>query len=105
MLNLLSFLQSHYNMLVRQRVEVDYVPLYPQLGLTIWSPLAGGRLTEKTNRAKVKSRGGDEVSETVTALSQVLCSNVAARATVVSRIRMRRFCRGTEAYGCCEDCI
>jgi hypothetical protein len=30
------FDQSHYNMLVRDQVEVGYQPLYPQLGLTIW---------------------------------------------------------------------
>ena len=41
------FDQSQYSMVERSRVEVEYTPLYPQLGLTIWSPLGGGVLTGK----------------------------------------------------------
>lgn len=42
--------QPEYNMFNRQKVEVDYLPIY-QLGLgtTIWSPLASGLLTGKYN--------------------------------------------------------
>ncbi|MBW2525541.1 MAG: aldo/keto reductase [Deltaproteobacteria bacterium] len=43
--------QPQYNMLVRERVEVEYAPLYERTGLgtTIWSPLASGLLTGKYN--------------------------------------------------------
>jgi len=37
------------NMFHRQRVEREYVPLYPGLGTTVWSPLAGGLLSGKTS--------------------------------------------------------
>lgn len=41
--------QPQYNMLHRQRFEVEYSPLYEKwgLGTTIWSPLASGFLTGK----------------------------------------------------------
>lgn len=41
--------QPQYNMLHRQRFEVEYKDLYSQIGLgtTIWSPLASGLLTGK----------------------------------------------------------
>ena len=41
--------QPQYNMLHRDRVEVEYLPLYRDIGLgtTIWSPLASGLLTGK----------------------------------------------------------
>jgi len=43
--------QPQYNMLVRDRVESEYAPLYDRFGLgtTIWSPLASGILTGKYN--------------------------------------------------------
>jgi len=43
--------QPEYNMLVRNRVEKEYAPLYERYGLgtTIWSPLASGILTGKYN--------------------------------------------------------
>ena len=43
--------QPQYNMLCRDRVEVEYAPLYKEIGLgtTIWSPLASGVLTGKYN--------------------------------------------------------
>lgn len=47
-----QFEQPQYNLLERQRVEVEYHPLYAQpykLGTTIWSPLASGVLTGKYN--------------------------------------------------------
>lgn len=44
-----SMEQPQYNMLVREKVEKDYAPLYGNqgLGTTIWSPLASGILTGK----------------------------------------------------------
>ena len=44
--------QPQYNMFHRQRVEVEYEPLYREIGLgtTIWSPLASGLLTGKYNQ-------------------------------------------------------
>ncbi|MBS0431996.1 MAG: aldo/keto reductase [Proteobacteria bacterium] len=44
--------QPQYNLLHRERVEVEYAPLYREfgLGLTIWSPLASGVLTGKYAR-------------------------------------------------------
>ena len=43
--------QPQYNMLHRETVEVEYKPLYRELGYgtTIWSPLASGILTGKYN--------------------------------------------------------
>lgn len=43
--------QPQYNMLHRERFEVEYARLYSQIGLgtTIWSPLASGLLTGKYN--------------------------------------------------------
>lgn len=47
-----SMEQPQYNMLHRERFEVEYAPLYEQLGYgtTIWSPLASGVLTGKYNQ-------------------------------------------------------
>ena len=41
--------QPEYNLFARKRVEVEYAPLYEELGLgtTTWSPLASGVLTGK----------------------------------------------------------
>jgi len=43
--------QPQYNMFYRERVEVEYAPVYENYGLgtTIWSPLASGFLTGKYN--------------------------------------------------------
>ncbi len=43
--------QPQYNMLVRDRVEKEYLPLYEKLGYgtTIWSPLCSGLLSGKYN--------------------------------------------------------
>jgi len=43
--------QPQYNLLHRERVELEYAPLYRELGLgtTVWSPLASGLLTGKYN--------------------------------------------------------
>lgn len=43
--------QPQYNMLHRDRVEKEYLPLYHEIGLgaTIWSPLASGILSGKYN--------------------------------------------------------
>ncbi|HOX24750.1 MAG TPA: aldo/keto reductase [Candidatus Krumholzibacteria bacterium] len=43
--------QPQYNLLVRERVESEYAPLYRDLGLgtTVWSPLASGILSGKYN--------------------------------------------------------
>ena len=46
-----SMEQPQYNMLHRERFEIEYAPLYKELGYgtTIWSPLASGLLTGKYN--------------------------------------------------------
>lgn len=46
-----SMEQPQYNMFHRERVEVEYMRLYSEIGLgtTIWSPLASGLLTGKYN--------------------------------------------------------
>ncbi|HEX2534441.1 MAG TPA: aldo/keto reductase [Chitinophagaceae bacterium] len=43
--------QPQYNLLERYKVEIDYEPVYRNVGLgtTIWSPLASGLLTGKYN--------------------------------------------------------
>lgn len=48
--------QPEYNMLHRQRVEVDYIPAYDRfnMGLTIWSPLGSGILTGKYSNGMPK---------------------------------------------------
>jgi voltage-dependent potassium channel beta subunit len=47
-----SMEQPQYNMFERQRFEVEYAPLYRDLGYgtTIWSPLASGLLSGKYNQ-------------------------------------------------------
>ena len=55
--------QPQYNLLHRTRVELEYAPLYSELGLgtTIWSPLASGLLTGKYNAGVgAESRLGQE---------------------------------------------
>ena len=44
--------QPQYNLFEREKIEGDYRPLYPLMGLgtTIWSPLASGILTGKYNK-------------------------------------------------------
>jgi len=53
--------QPQYNMLVRDRFEVEYSPLFEKykLGTTIWSPLASGVLSGKYNDGKPKSVSTD----------------------------------------------
>src|SRR5205823_1322540 len=48
--------QPYYNLLQRDRVEVDYARLYERIGLgtTTWSPLASGLLTGKYNEGLPK---------------------------------------------------
>ena len=48
--------QPQYNLLHRERVEVEYAPLYREfgLGLTTWSPLGSGVLTGKYSRGVPK---------------------------------------------------
>ncbi len=43
--------QPQYNLFERQKVEVDYKPIFTNIGMgtTIWSPLASGLLTGKYN--------------------------------------------------------
>ena len=43
--------QPQYNLLHRERVEIEYAPLYREFGMgtTTWSPLASGLLTGKYN--------------------------------------------------------
>ncbi|MCB0400740.1 MAG: aldo/keto reductase [Flavobacteriales bacterium] len=47
--------QPQYNMLHRDKVEVEFSQIYKTVGLgtTIWSPLASGVLTGKYNKAKM----------------------------------------------------
>ncbi|GAQ85578.1 potassium channel beta subunit 1 [Klebsormidium nitens] len=44
--------QPEYNLFAREKVEVEYAPLYKEygLGLTTWSPLASGLLTGKYSK-------------------------------------------------------
>lgn len=47
--------QPQYHMFYRERFEVEYAPLYEEIGLgtTIWSPLASGLLTGKYNQGMI----------------------------------------------------
>eukprot|EP00004_Rigifila_ramosa_P028723 TRINITY_DN9850_c0_g1_i1.p1 TRINITY_DN9850_c0_g1~~TRINITY_DN9850_c0_g1_i1.p1 ORF type:complete len:381 (+),score=103.73 TRINITY_DN9850_c0_g1_i1:34-1143(+) len=49
-----QFDQCQYSLIERHRVEVEFAPLYPQLGLTIWGPLSGGALTGKYSKAETR---------------------------------------------------
>lgn len=62
--------QPQYNMIVRERFEKEYAPLYRDLGYgtTIWSPLASGLLTGKYNEGipegtRLASEGYDWLRE------------------------------------------
>ena len=77
------FDQTQYNMAslpVRERIEVEYAPLYPELGLTIWSPLGGGVLTGKYGadperwNAEWRSAGrlGQQEGDALTAAQEAL---------------------------------
>src|SRR6185437_1062010 len=50
-----AFEQCQYNMLIRDRFEVEYGELFDKYGMgsTIWSPLAGGLLTGKYNSGDI----------------------------------------------------
>ena len=82
--------QPQYNMLVRERVETEYQPLYRdfKLGLTTWSPLSSGLLSGKYNdgipedsrintpgyewlRERFESEEGQKQLETVRKLASV----------------------------------
>ncbi|RPA85139.1 Aldo/keto reductase [Ascobolus immersus RN42] len=49
--------QPQYNLLARERVEVEYAPLYQKhsYGLTVFSPIKGGFLSGKYNDKKIPS--------------------------------------------------
>jgi voltage-dependent potassium channel beta subunit len=47
--------QPKYNMLTRDTVEKQYSQLYPRIGLTVFSPLAGGVLTGKYSGGHIPS--------------------------------------------------
>ncbi|KAF1049185.1 aldo/keto reductase [Xylophilus sp.] len=66
--------QPQYNLLHRRRVEQEYARLYGDigLGLTVWSPLAGGLLSGKYldgvpegSRAAVSSFGGGHLKQRI----------------------------------------
>ena len=50
--------------------EIAYQPLYPELGLPICSPLAGGRLTDSTY-LNPQGRAGDTIVYTVNELAGI----------------------------------
>lgn len=60
--------QCQYNMLERERMELEYRPLFEtrQMGTTIWSPLYGGALSGKYNDGSLPegSRGQAAVTGT-----------------------------------------
>jgi voltage-dependent potassium channel beta subunit len=68
-----SMEQPQYNMLNRERFEIEYIPLYRDLGYgtTIWSPLASGILTGKYNNgipegSRMSLKGFEWLREEVT---------------------------------------
>jgi len=54
--------QPQYNMFHRTRVEKEYKPLYPDMGTTIWSPLASGLLTGKYSKDVEKFPKGSRLT-------------------------------------------
>jgi aryl-alcohol dehydrogenase-like predicted oxidoreductase len=55
--------QPQYNMLHRDKMENDYLPLFDHFGMgtTIFSPLASGLLTGKYNSGKVEGKSRFEI--------------------------------------------
>ncbi|MFX5839375.1 aldo/keto reductase, partial [Acinetobacter baumannii] len=53
--------QPQYNLLHRERVELEYAPLYAEVGLgtTTYSPLASGLLTGKYSRPEGRAAEAD----------------------------------------------
>ena len=64
------FDQCEYSMLQRDRLESEDLPLYPALGTTIWSPLAGGVLTGKYLNAGADGDSRCKCSSTLCRLPQ-----------------------------------
>jgi len=67
-----SMEQPQYNMLHRYRMEVEYEPIFRELGYgtTIWSPLASGLLTGKYNQgipadSRANLKGYEWISEDI----------------------------------------
>ncbi|KAJ7559833.1 hypothetical protein O6H91_04G105300 [Diphasiastrum complanatum] len=66
--------QPEYNLLARDKVEVEYLPLYSSygIGLTTWSPLASGVLTGKYSKNSVPAESRFSLENyKVTTLSNV----------------------------------
>jgi aryl-alcohol dehydrogenase-like predicted oxidoreductase len=64
--------QPQYNMLHREKVEKEYLPLYREIGLgtTIWSPLLSGLLSGKYNEgippgSRASLKGYEWISEQI----------------------------------------
>ena len=72
-------------MLQRDRLESEYLPLYPALGTTIWSPLAGGVLTGKYLNAGADGDSRCECSSSLCRLPLLLGSGLRLVGTVSSR--------------------
>lgn len=59
--------QPQYNMLVRDRVEREYLPVCREsgYGLTTWSPLATGILTGRLNMARLVRRVAGKICKSI----------------------------------------
>lgn len=76
--------QPQYNLLKRARVELEYAPLYAELGLgtTVWSPLASGLLSGKYEHGiPGDARLNDDV------LHRMVMGDAAAAADRIARAR------------------
>lgn len=84
--------QPEYNLLHRQRVEVEYAPLYEEIGLgtTTWSPLASGLLTGKYNDF-APDKGGPEGSRLRTPGYEWMARRLASPEGQARLERARRF--------------
>lgn len=87
--------QPQYNLLERERVELEYAPLYDELGLgtTTWSPLFSGLLTGKYNQ------GIPELSRLTTPGYGWMRRKVEGEEGRARMLRVRRFCEVARELG------
>merc|ERR1719350_1581555 len=80
------FDQCEYSLIKRHRVEREYQPLYPDLGLTVWSPLAGGALTGKYKR-DAEAPAQSRLAKTEGAMHASVSTKVERCLDIVERLR------------------
>jgi voltage-dependent potassium channel beta subunit len=80
--------QPEYNMFKRERVEIEYTPLYAQhgMGITTWSPLDCGILTGKYNQGIPSNSRLEQHQELRARLTKEKIAKVKALANVAKEL-------------------